>query len=204
MAEEKDTLNVTRRTVIAGAAFVPIAAIAPAAQAQPVPEPRRALSATQRKTLESFLDRLCPADDLGPGAVGCGAAEYIDRQLADYLFAEKDSFIQGLTSMDAFALKSAGAPFVALTPEKRDEVLTAMDTGKATDFPNLRGFFNRARRLMLEGMFGDPHYGGNTNFAGWDLIRYPGPRLATSQDMQKMGATIAPYRKSAWGSEHGH
>jgi hypothetical protein len=58
---------------------------------------------------------------------------------------------------------------------------------------------------MLEGMFGDPHYGGNKNFAGWDLIKYPGPRPAVSPEMQKMGEPIAPYRRSAWGPEHsGH
>jgi hypothetical protein len=56
-------------------------------------------------------------------------------------------------------------------------------------------------------MFGDPYYGGNKNFAGWDLIKYPGPRLATTADDQKMGVDIKPYRHSAYGSgaaDHGH
>jgi gluconate 2-dehydrogenase gamma chain len=82
-----------------------------------------------------------------------------------------------------------------------------MDGGNAEGFPNARAFFNRARRLTMEGMFGDPYYGGNKNFAGWDLIRYPGPRLATSADDQKMGVEIKPYHHSAYGSSgegHGH
>ena len=56
-------------------------------------------------------------------------------------------------------------------------------------------------------MFGDPYYGGNKNFAGWDLIRYPGPRLATSPDDQKMGVEIKPYhirRTAHAGENHGH
>ncbi len=38
----------------------------------------------------------------------------------------------------------------------------------------------------MQGTFGDPHYGGNIGGKGWDIIRYPGPRPATSPDMQRM------------------
>jgi gluconate 2-dehydrogenase gamma chain len=111
-----------------------------------------------------------------------------------------------LESTDAFARRSQDRPFVELPSDKQDAVLTSMESGSAEGFPNARAFFNRARRLTLEGMFGDPYYGGNKNFAGWDLIRYPGPRLATSADDQKMGVEIKPYHHSAYGSgdTHGH
>ena len=32
-----------------------------------------------------LVDRIIPADELGPGALECGAANYIDVQMADYL-----------------------------------------------------------------------------------------------------------------------
>jgi hypothetical protein len=32
------------------------------------------------------------------------------------------------------------------------------------------------RTHTLQGTFGDPYYGGNANFVGWDLIGYPGIR----------------------------
>jgi gluconate 2-dehydrogenase gamma chain len=92
------------------------------------------------------------------------------------------------------------APFAGLSPEIRDELLTAMDTGNAAGFPNARPFFNRVRRLTLEGMFSDPYYGGNRNFAGWDLIRYPGPRLAVAPEDQRMSTPPKPYRRSAYGT----
>lgn len=196
--------DISRRTVIATAAtaaFVPISAIRSAAQTAPAPQ--RIFSPDQKRTLEAFLDRLCPKDELGPGAIEIGAQDYIEVQLGDYLAPEKALFLEGLAAVDAYARSSQGSALADLLPEKRDQMLTDIDTGKAPQ--NMRAFFNRARRLMLEGMFGDPHYGGNKNFAGWDLIRYPGPRLATSPDMQKMGATIDPYRRSAWGADHsGH
>ena len=131
---------------------------------------------------------------------------YINRALGDYLAGEKPAFIEGLEATDALARRTQNTAFVDLTPDKQDALLTSMDNGAADGFPNARAFFNRARRLALEGMFGDPYYGGNKNFAGWDLIKYPGPRLATSADDQKMGVDIKPYHHSAYGSgeTHGH
>ena len=196
--------EITRRAVIGAAAtvaFVPVSAIRSVAQT-PAPQ-QRIFTQEQRRTLEAFLDRLCPADELGPGALEMGAPNYIEIQLGDYLAPEKQGFLDGLAAVDAYARESQGQGIADLSAEKRDEVLLDIDSGKAS--PNARAFFLRARRLMLEGMFGDPHYGGNKNFAGWDLIKYPGPRPAVSPEMQKMGEPIAPYRRSAWGPEHsGH
>jgi gluconate 2-dehydrogenase gamma chain len=203
MPDDNPSSNVTRRTVIATAAtaaFVPLSAIRSAAQTA---APQRVFSAEQKRTLEAFLDRLCPKDELGPGAVEIGAQDYIEVQMGDYLAPEKQLFLDGLAAVDAYARSSQGSSLADLSGEKRDQVLTDIDSGKAPQ--NTRTFFNRARRLMLEGMFGDPHYGGNKNFAGWDLIRYPGPRLATTPDMQKMGVAIEPYHRSAWGNDsHNH
>jgi len=198
-----DENQVSRRTVIASAAFIPLSAITLAPQSATAQVPATVLSAEQRRILEAFIDRLVPKDENGPGAVECGAAEYIDRCLADFLTAEKPIFLEGLAGVNAFALRTEGAAFAGLSPEKRDAVLTAIDNNQA---PNLRGFFNRVRRLTLEGMFGDPSYGGNRNFAGWDLIRYPGAKLAVGPEDQKMKTPPAPYRKPLYGpgENHGH
>jgi hypothetical protein len=182
---EESNFNVTRRTVIASATFVPLAALTAAAQA-----PDTALSTGELKTVEAFVDRLVPKDENGPGAVECGAANYIDRALAGALAAEKVSFLEGLTEVDTLARSTHNAAFAELSPEVRDELLTSMEN---------RPFFNRVRRLTLEGMFSDPYYGGNKNFAGWDLIRYPGPRLAVAPEDQKMSTPPKPYRRSAYG-----
>ncbi len=199
--------GVTRREAIASATLVPLAALTATAQ---TPAASTAASATfltgaQRRTLEAILDRLVPRDENGPGAVDMGAADYIDRSLAEYLTGEKAAFGTGLARTDEFARASQGGVFADLSPEKRDAVLTAMEAGKASGFADAQGFFNRVRRLTLEGMFGDPHYGGNKNFAGWDLIKYPGVRMASSPNDQKMSAPASIVRKSAWeGDGHGH
>jgi len=183
--------SITRRTVVAAAALVPVAAIKTAAA------PDSVFSAEQRRTLEAFIDRLVPADENGPGATGCGAANYIDAALADFLAGEKTAFLDGLKAVDDYARSKHDAAFAELAPEKQDVVVAAIESSS-------RGFFDRVRRLTLEGMMSDPHYGGNTAFRGWDLIRYPGPRLAASSDDQRIKEALKPVRISAYGGGHGH
>jgi len=198
--------EISRRTVIVSAALVPVASLTATAQTTP----SSALSDAQLRLLATFVDRIIPKDELGPSASESGVPEYINRSLGEYLAGEKAAFIEGLEAADAFARRSQDRSFVNLAPDKRDAVLTAMESGSAEGFANARAFFNRVRQLTMEGMFGDPYYGGNKNFAGWDLIRYPGPRLATSTDDQKMGVGIKPYHHSAYGpgagsgDDHGH
>ncbi len=193
--------EISRRAVIVSAAIVPVAALTAAAQAPPP----SALSASQLRTLAAFVDRIIPKDELSPSASECDVPVYINRTLGDYLAGEKPAFIEGLEATDALARRTHNGGFADLTPAQQDALLTSMEDGSAEGFVNARAFFNRARRLALEGMFGDPYYGGNKNFAGWDLIKYPGPRLATTADDQKMGVEIKPYHHSAYGSaDHGH
>ena len=190
----KEEPGITRRTVIATAAtaaFVPVTAIRCAAQN---PNQPRSLTPAQRRTTEMLIDRIIPADELGPGALECGAANYIDVQMADYLAPQKDAWVAGLAALDAFATETQGAAFADLSADKRDAVLTMLPQ-------NLQGFFNTARTYTMQGTFGDPHYGGNIDGKGWDIIRYPGPRSATSPDMQKMDHEPEPYRRSAWGNQ---
>jgi gluconate 2-dehydrogenase gamma chain len=211
MPEEKELGNISRRSIIVSAAIVPLTAIRSAADTPGIATPgiaakTSALTPDQLKLVDAFADRLIPKDENGPGASECGAANYIDRQLADYLAPEKPAFIEGLKSIEAFAVKSQGKPFTELSAEAKDAVLTAMDSGTAEGFtPNSRTFFTRIRRLTLEGTFSDPFYGGNKAFAGWDLIGYPGPRLAVSPEEQKMHVTIKPVHSSVWGGvKDGH
>jgi gluconate 2-dehydrogenase gamma chain len=181
-------MPITRRAVIA---LIPVTAIRCAAQN---PNQPRSLTPAQRRTTEMLVDRIIPADELGPGALECGAANYIDIQMADYLAPQKDAWVAGLMALDAFAIESQGAAFAELPAEKRDAVLMGLPQA-------LQAFFNTARTYTMQGTFGDPHYGGNIDGKGWDIIRYPGPRAATTPDMQRMDKEAEPYRRSAWGNQ---
>jgi gluconate 2-dehydrogenase gamma chain len=46
-------------------------------------------------------------------------------------------------------------------------------------------FFNTVRAHTMEGMFADPLYGGNKNFAGWKLVGFPGAQAVfTPSDLK--------------------
>src|ERR1700694_865180 len=126
--EDKQSGNISRRSVIASAALVPVAALTSAAQ-QAAGE--SALSPAQLRTLEAFVDRLIPKDELGPGATECGVAVYINRSLGNYLAPEKAAFIAGIEATDAFARRTEDRAFAELSSEKQDAVLNAMDNGTA-------------------------------------------------------------------------
>jgi hypothetical protein len=64
-------------------------------------------------------------------------------------------------------------------------------------------FFDLVLGHTLEGTFGDPHYGGNQDFIGWELIGYPGLRLAVTAEQQRMNAALEPTRRSAFGDYQG-
>jgi gluconate 2-dehydrogenase gamma chain len=80
---------------------------------------------------------------------------------------------------------------VKLSTAKQDEVIAALEQGKATGFtwPTAQAFFNTVRTHTMEGMFADPVYGGNKDFAGWVLVGFPGAQLLfSSTDMQSKDA----------------
>jgi gluconate 2-dehydrogenase gamma chain len=191
MPDSGSPRKIARRSVLAGAAMVPVTALRSAAQTvDPV------FSGTQKSCLEAFTNRLVPHDEYGPGAVECGVVEYIERSLAGPLAGGKAAILAGIDAVDAFSREMQGAPLAELPPGKQDAVVSAIEKNSAA-------FFALVRRLTLEGMFCDPSYGGNRNFAGWDLIRYPGPRLAVSAEDQRIGVSIKPVRYSANGGGHG-
>ena len=183
---------ITRRELIAASAFVPLSSLTLTAQSAPT------LTAEHLRILTAFVDRLIPSDELGPGALEAGVAEYIDRALGGAYANRKPAVLEGLRALDSYARGSHGGAFADLAPAMRDAAVQAVENDEA--FPGSRAFFVGIRSLTMEGMFGDPWYGGNRNFIGWDLIRYPGPRLAVSAEDQALKVAPAPYRRSARGA----
>ncbi len=213
-----------KRMGMAGAAAAipagPLAASAPAAAAQtPVatfPAQREALetlTAAESDTLEAIVARLIPSDENGPGAAEARAAYYIDRALTGPLASSRKAYSAGLAALDAYAQSNKGAPFASLPPQEQDAVLSDVEKNVATGFtPNSSAFFTLLRTHTIQGTFCDPYYGGNANFVGWDLIGYPGVRIAVSAEEQRMGVAVKPNHKSAYddamfakkGGGHGH
>lgn len=177
-----------------------------AAQARAATPPRREpienLTAAEADMLEAICARIIPSDASGPGAREARAAHYIDRALGGALKDSREAYRAGLAAFDAYCRSSRRAPFIELSERDQDSVLIDVETGAATGFPaSSAQFFNMVRTHTLQGTFGDPYYGGNANFIGWDLIAYPGIRLNVSVEDQRLGAKLTPTHKSAYDTE---
>lgn len=195
----------SRRDLLRGAGVVAAASGLGAAEAQaaatdtaqpalrqgPRREALETLSATEADVLEAFCARLIPSDATGPGAREARAAHYIDRSLGGALASSREAYRSGLMALDARAQGAKGSGFARLAEADQDALLMALEK----DDP---AFFALVRGHTLQGMFGDPYYGGNAGFVGWDMIRYPGIRLGVTPPQQAMEPHLPPVRMSAY------
>src|SRR3989454_2046711 len=157
------------------------------------------LTPVEAETLRAIIARLIPADENGPGALEARADRFIDRALGGALKNLRTVYGAGLAAVNSYAQSSKGMGFAKLSASDQDAVLTAMEQNQAMDFAGGSAqFFNLLRTHTIQGMFSDPFYGGNQNFIGWDLIGYPGARIAVSANLQRMDVKPESSRKSAY------
>jgi gluconate 2-dehydrogenase gamma chain len=147
-------------------------------------------------TIAAFTERIMPSAPGKPGSRDADVLNYIDLALAGAYAELQDFYRRGLASLDAHCRGTYKESFVHLAPEKQDEVIAALEEGKASGFtfPTAKEFFTTLRVHTMEGMFADPLYGGNRDFAGWRLVGFPGAQAVfTPTDLQsKAEFTRAP------------
>jgi gluconate 2-dehydrogenase gamma chain len=164
-------------------------------------EPLESLTATEADLLDAIVARLIPTDANGPGATEARAVHYIDRALGGALASSRPAYTSGLAALDTYCRSSRGKPFTELFATDQDSVLIDVETGAATGFTgSSAAFFNLVLNHTHQGTFGDPYYGGNANFVGWDLIAYPGVRtMVSAADQQQLEKhALKPNHKSAY------
>ena len=206
-------LLISRRDLLRGVGLASVAVvttpanvITPAAAAQSAVAARvvyENLTAVEADLLEAIVDRLIPTDTLGPGATEAGVTRDIDRALGGALASSRQAYGAGLAALDRYARSSRGAGFLELSATDKDSLLMDVESGSVGP-----GFFTGSSAQFFgmllghtrQGMFGDPFYGGNTNFAGWDLLRYPGVRtVVTEADQRALEAnSLKPNHRSAY------
>ncbi|MGB6537438.1 MAG: gluconate 2-dehydrogenase subunit 3 family protein [Xanthobacteraceae bacterium] len=164
------------------------------------PGPWHFFTAQEAATVEAFVDRLIPADDLSPGGKDCGCAVFIDRQLAGPYGSFADYYMSGpfqhgtkqqgpqspvtpaqhyrkaLAALDrACREKFAGKDFTGLPDAQKDEAIKGLEDGSLKlDGTDSKEFFKLILKDTQNGFLADPIYGGNRNLAGWKMIGFPG------------------------------
>jgi gluconate 2-dehydrogenase gamma chain len=165
---------------------------------------RVVLSEAEWKTVEAITGRIIPTDQ-EPGAIEAGCVNFIDKALAHEDAALMPVYRAGLPGVDAVSRRRFAKPFVELAAEQQDEVLAAVESGKADGWPAgskvpAPKFFEAVRAHTIIGFLADPKYGGNRDYAGWKVVGYPGGghHLGGYSPGQMMGKEKI---KTAWGEE---
>jgi gluconate 2-dehydrogenase gamma chain len=139
------------------------------------------------RTIAAFTERLMPGAPGKPGASDADVLNYIDLALAGPYADDQYFYRCGVAQLDTHCTQAFGKPFRNLTPAQQDETIAALEQGKAPAFvwPTAQAFFNVVHKHTMEGLFADPIYGGNKDFAGWRLVGFPGAQPEfTPEDMQ--------------------
>jgi gluconate 2-dehydrogenase gamma chain len=180
-------------------------------------QPYSYLTQPEIRFLDAAVERLIPADDLGPGAKDAGVAFFIDQQLASVWGSHGRNYRTGpwpegtpqqgfqsrltpreiyraaIREVNVHCLKQYQKAFEFLAPQQQDEVLKGLESG-AVELPSLSSklFFGLLMRNTMEGFFADPLYGGNRDKAGWKLVGFPGVPPSNYNDL--IDEHNVPYR----------
>lgn len=157
-------------------------------------------SESDANTVEAIAARVIPGDESDPGAREADVIVYIDRAVGGFEHNLQDLYARGLKLMDDRCEAAYGSPFVGLESEQQDEVLEEIEAqgegaDPGTEQRVLGDFFAVVRQHTIEGMFSDPMYGGNRDYAGWKLMGFPGAQWGYSDQQKQRGfdaTTIQP------------
>jgi gluconate 2-dehydrogenase gamma chain len=176
----------------------PLVARAAATSSRPL-----VLTEASWRTVEAITARIIPTDDQ-PGAVEAGCTNFIDKALAHEDAALRPTYKEGIAGIDAVSRTRFAKLFVELASEQQDDVLAALESGKADGWPasdpSPAKFFETVRAHTIVGFLADPKYGGNRGYAGWKVVGYPGGghHLGGYSPAQLMGKAKI---QTAWGDE---
>lgn len=139
-------------------------------------EPVDTLSVEESEILTAIAGRIFPRTDT-PGAVEIGAVNYIEIALAGDYATLVPCYKRGLRAVNRHAKRRFGTNFSALPETQQDVVLGDFAAGSVASFTAAAEFFEVVRNHVLEGVFCEPHYGGNKNMTGWRLVNFPGQQF---------------------------
>ena len=234
----------SRRRFVAtdGAASVAPAAallpVAPTAAAQtPAPPVTSADSArpvylfvnlAETTFIEAACERLIPADESGPGALGAGVPNYLDKQLGgawgsgerlyrsgpwqagspsqgyQLPFTPAELFHTALRAINR-VMDAKGTPFSTLPADAQDAFLKSLEAG-ALDLDGVPSavFFDMLWRMSVEGFFSDPVYGGNRDMVAWRMIGFPGAYADYYEAIDRHGEKFVREPLSIGSDGHAH
>ena len=158
----------------------------------------RFLNDSEKRFLESAVERLIPGDEHWAGAAEAGVVNYIDLQMAgawgrgellyrhgpfragtpgqgfQLEYTPAELFRRSISAINAH-FAAQGKAFDQLPPAEQDSYLASLEKG-GIDLDGVPSnvFFELLLKHTVEGFFSDPIYGGNKSKVGWRMVGFPG------------------------------
>jgi gluconate 2-dehydrogenase gamma chain len=160
----------------------------------------------EARDVEAMAGRILPGTAGDPGAVEAGVLTYIDRATEGAYRELQSAYRKGLAELERQCTERHGASFADIAEQRQDKLLGELDEAwflheagerEITDAQLLvlAQLFGMVRQHTLEGVFGDPAYGGNRDGVGWRLIGFPGAQWGYAVEQMRPGfdaASIPP------------
>src|ERR1700730_6680091 len=183
-------------------------------------------NAAEARFIESACERLLPADESGPGALGAGVPNYLDKQLGGAWGAGERLYRSGpwqpgtpsqgyqlpftpaelfRTALHAINQMLSQTPFAQMSSDQQDKYLQSLEAG-GKDLGGVPSevFFAQLLESTLEGFFCDPVYVGNRNMVSWRMIGFPGAYASYYDLVDQHGIKIDRAPTSLAEDAHGH
>lgn len=133
----------------------------------------RVLSNLERRTLEAVAERIFPRTDT-PGAIDIGAVDYIEIALAGDYAPFLPLYRGGVRALNRQAKVKHAGQFARLDEIHQVALLKEFETGAVAEYAKAAEFFDMVKYHVFEGLFCEPHYGGNKEMSGWRAVGFPG------------------------------
>lgn len=159
----------------------------------------RALAGAYQDDQRTYRDGLRALDDIAQRRNGGQPFRELNGDEQDEILRRMEE------GEDVYTMNGQAAPGEN-GEEQQEEERTGVDPVPASDDPeeggllqpDLQSFFETIRDHTMEGLFSDPIYGGNRNFAGWRAVGYPGAYyLYTAEEQQSFEPLDKPFQSVA-------
>lgn len=142
--------------------------------------PWRFLTIEEGQTVAAICERIIPADQ-DPGATEAGVVNFIDLQLMGPYKRYRAKYRQGIIGVEQASHIMLGNRFTELSAERQDEVLRALEEGRAAGEAwkgfSSKDFFALILSHVMQGFYGDPRHGGNRGRVSWKMLGLPYPPI---------------------------
>jgi gluconate 2-dehydrogenase gamma chain len=134
----------------------------------------------ESKTVIAFAEQIIPRDQ-DAGATDANIINFIDKQLVGPYTRFQENYRKGIPAIENSAKKIHQKAFYELDFGVQTDFMIKMEKGELPEEfwqeVNQRSFFRLAMDHTMQGFYGSPRHGGNTNYVSYKMMKLDYPHV---------------------------